>query len=198
MCDFGFARIISEKSFRRSLVGTPAYLAPEVLKHRGYNRGIDMWSVGVILYVSLSGTFPFNEEEDIAEQIENAEFMYPSQPWDSISEEATDLITRLLQVRMRKRYSVEKSLNHIWMQDYLCWCDLRRLETTVGNGSRFLTTNADDARWENFRKQANKHQQKESGKTNLPDTTNDILPEWQQMAWFGSVSAAPIYWHTTE
>ncbi|CAH8633932.1 unnamed protein product [Heterobilharzia americana] len=51
LCDFGFARIIGDKSFRRSIVGTPAYLAPEVLKNRGYNRGIDMWSVGVILYV---------------------------------------------------------------------------------------------------------------------------------------------------
>ncbi|TNN15805.1 Serine/threonine-protein kinase D1 [Schistosoma japonicum] len=116
LCDFGFARIIGDKSFRRSLVGTPAYLAPEVLKNRGYNRGIDMWSVGVILYVSLSGTFPFNEEEDIAEQIENAEFMYPGDPWDNISEEAIHLITHLLQLRLRNRFSVERSLNHIWMQ----------------------------------------------------------------------------------
>ena len=51
LCDFGFARIIGEKSFRRSVVGTPAYLAPEVLRNRGYNRSIDMWSVGVIVYV---------------------------------------------------------------------------------------------------------------------------------------------------
>ena len=51
LCDFGFARIIGEKSFRRSVVGTPAYLAPEVLRNRGYNRSIDMWSVGVIIYV---------------------------------------------------------------------------------------------------------------------------------------------------
>ncbi|XP_056021633.1 serine/threonine-protein kinase D1-like isoform X16 [Ostrea edulis] len=58
LCDFGFARIIGEKSFRRSVVGTPAYLAPEVLKSKGYNRSLDMWSVGVVIYVSLSGTFP--------------------------------------------------------------------------------------------------------------------------------------------
>ncbi|KAK2158103.1 hypothetical protein LSH36_177g03017 [Paralvinella palmiformis] len=51
LCDFGFARIIGEKSFRRSVVGTPAYLAPEVLKSKGYNRSLDMWSVGVIIYV---------------------------------------------------------------------------------------------------------------------------------------------------
>lgn len=85
LCDFGFARIIGEKSFRRSVVGTPAYLAPEVLRNKGYNRSLDMWSVGVIIYVSLSGTFPFNEEEDINEQIQNAAFMYPPTPWKEIS-----------------------------------------------------------------------------------------------------------------
>jgi protein kinase D len=70
LCDFGFARIIGERSFRRSIVGTPAYLPPEVLKpeirlEKGYNRSLDMWSCGVIIYVSLSGTFPFNEDEEI-------------------------------------------------------------------------------------------------------------------------------------
>ena len=52
MCDFGFARIIGEKGFRKSVVGTPAYLAPEVLRNKGYNRTLDMWSTGVIIYVS--------------------------------------------------------------------------------------------------------------------------------------------------
>ena len=85
LCDFGFARIIGEKSFRRSVVGTPAYLAPEVLRNKGYNRSLDMWSVGVIVYVSLSGTFPFNEDEDINEQIQNAAFMYPPNPWKDVS-----------------------------------------------------------------------------------------------------------------
>lgn len=85
LCDFGFARIIGEKSFRRSVVGTPAYLAPEVISSNGYNRSLDMWSVGVIMYVSLSGTFPFNEDEDIRQQITNASFMYPRQTWASIS-----------------------------------------------------------------------------------------------------------------
>ena len=55
LCDFGFARIIGEKSFRKSVVGTPAYLAPEVLRNKGYNRSLDMWSTGVIIYVSSFG-----------------------------------------------------------------------------------------------------------------------------------------------
>ncbi|XP_038670470.1 serine/threonine-protein kinase D3 isoform X3 [Scyliorhinus canicula] len=116
LCDFGFARIIGEKSFRRSVVGTPAYLAPEVLRSKGYNRSLDMWSVGVIIYVSLSGTFPFNEDEDINDQIQNAAFMYPANPWKETSGEAIDLINNLLQVKMRKRYSVDKSLSHPWLQ----------------------------------------------------------------------------------
>ncbi|KAI0212918.1 Serine/threonine-protein kinase D3 [Lamellibrachia satsuma] len=204
LCDFGFARIIGEKSFRRSVVGTPAYLAPEVLKSKGYNRSLDMWSVGVIIYVSLSGTFPFNEDEEIADQIQNAAFMYPPTPWNEISPEAVDLIRRLLkvnmnsrlsvtqafhhrwidevtthsstvavamlvshsllaggasvsvdvinnllQVKMRKRFTVDKSLGHVWLQDYQCWCDLRILERHVGQ--RYLTHSSDDARWEAYR-----------------------------------------------
>ncbi|CAG2122807.1 unnamed protein product, partial [Medioppia subpectinata] len=112
LCDFGFARLIGEKSFRRSVVdnciinvlfgrkiGTPAYLAPEVLRNKGYNRSLDMWSVGVIIYVSLSGTFPFNEEEDISDQITNAAFMFPPDPWNQISPDSVDLISNLLQVK---------------------------------------------------------------------------------------------------
>ncbi|KAI8424698.1 hypothetical protein MSG28_006653 [Choristoneura fumiferana] len=145
LCDFGFARIIGEKSFRRSVVGTPAYLAPEVLRNKGYNRSLDMWSVGVIVYVSLSGTFPFNEDEDIGEQIQNAAFMYPPQPWREISAEAIDLINNLLQVKQRKRLSVDKSLAHVWLQTRQAWEDLRALECRVGR--RYLTHPSDDARW---------------------------------------------------
>lgn len=98
-----------------------------------------MWSVGVIIYVSLSGTFPFNEDEDINDQIQNAAFMYPPNPWKEISSDgqffksifktrkapfikslnsflAIDLIANVLQVKQRKRYTVDKSLCHIWLQ----------------------------------------------------------------------------------
>ncbi|CAH0385835.1 unnamed protein product [Bemisia tabaci] len=119
--------------------------APEVLRNKGYNRSLDMWSVGVIIYVSLSGTFPFNEDEDINEQIQNAAFMYPPHPWGEISSDAIDLINNLLQVKQRKRYTVDKTLSHIWLQDYQTWHDLRELENTIG--VRYLTHESDDARW---------------------------------------------------
>ncbi|GMS82068.1 hypothetical protein PENTCL1PPCAC_4243 [Pristionchus entomophagus] len=148
LCDFGFARIIGERSFRRSVVGTPAYLAPEVLRNKGFNRSLDMWSVGVIVYVSLSGTFPFNEDEDIHDQIQNAEFMYPPAPWKEISDTAIDFINGLLQVKMSKRFSVSKALSHEWMQGYPLWSDLRLLENQVGE--RFLTHESDDKRWKEY------------------------------------------------
>ena len=116
LCDFGFARIIGEKSFRRSVVGTPAYLAPEVLRSKGYNRSLDMWSVGVIVYVSLSGTFPFNEDEDINDQIQNAAFMYPANPWKEISGDGELL-------GFRPRFLENQSLPHLVsypVQGYKC------------------------------------------------------------------------------
>lgn len=148
LCDFGFARIIGEKCFRRSVVGTPAYLAPEVLRKKNYNRSLDMWSVGVIIYVSLSGTFPFNEDEDINQQIQNAAFMYPPMPWREISKDAIGLIDHLLQVDQRRRLSVDKAMNKEWLQDYQTWQDLRELEKNFGR--RYLTHESDDERWERY------------------------------------------------
>ncbi|XP_043953256.1 serine/threonine-protein kinase D3-like isoform X6 [Gambusia affinis] len=148
LCDFGFARIIGEKSFRRSVVGTPAYLAPEVISSSGYNRSLDMWSVGVITYVSLSGTFPFNEDEDIRQQITNAAFMYPRQPWATISLEAVSLINNLLQVAVRRRYTVGKALGHSWLQNFQLWCDLREFELRMG--CRYLTHEGDEELWRRF------------------------------------------------
>ena len=56
-----------------------------MISHANWDRNIDVWAAGVVLYVTLSGTFPFNEEEDICDQIENASFMYPPNPWKQIS-----------------------------------------------------------------------------------------------------------------
>ena len=56
-----------------------------------------------------------------------------------------------LQVKQRKRYSVEKALIHVWLQDYQCWCDLRQLEARLS--TRWLTHQSDDNRWEAYERQ---------------------------------------------
>ncbi|CAF2066108.1 unnamed protein product [Rotaria magnacalcarata] len=157
LCDFGFARIIGEKSFRRSIVGTPAYLPPEALKpeirlEKGYNRSLDMWSCGVIIYVSLSGTFPFNEDEEIEDQIRNANFMFPSNPWKDISRDAVDLISHhLLQVNAGHRLAAANALRHAFFEDYQLYCDLRKLEDSC-SCERWLTLDEDDDKWEQYAK----------------------------------------------
>jgi len=71
-----------------------------VLKKKGYNKSLDVWSVGVIIYVTLSGTFPFNEGEEISKQIQNAAFLFPLDPWQQIDPKAADLIKSLLRVEV--------------------------------------------------------------------------------------------------
>lgn len=68
-----------------------------------------MWSVGVIIYVTLSGTFPFNEGEEIIDQIQNAAFMFPADPWSTISKEAIGLIQSLLRVEVSWMLSKSKT-----------------------------------------------------------------------------------------
>ncbi|VDM43550.1 unnamed protein product [Toxocara canis] len=146
LCDFGYARFIGDAQFRKTIVGTPAYLAPEVLQKRGYNKSLDMWSVGVIIYVTLSGTFPFNDGEEISEQIQNAAFMFPAEPWKQISRSAVDLIQRLLKVQIEERLSTDECMAHEWLQGAQVYMDLRKLELRLGC-ERYLTTEQDDIRY---------------------------------------------------
>ncbi|CAI5439798.1 unnamed protein product [Caenorhabditis angaria] len=143
ICDFGYARFIPESQFRKTVVGTPAYLPPEVLQRKGYNKSLDMWSVGVIIYVTLSGTFPFNEGEEVAEQIQNASFMFPSDPWSEVEPLAVDLIQQLLRVEIEARISIEKCLDHEWLKGEQLYRDLRDLEIRLC-GPRYLTSEQDD------------------------------------------------------
>uniref|UniRef100_A0A8R1Z8K3 protein kinase C n=1 Tax=Pristionchus pacificus TaxID=54126 RepID=A0A8R1Z8K3_PRIPA len=132
LCDFGYARFIGEQQFRKTIVGTPAYLPPEVLQKKGYNKSLDMWSVGVIIYVTLSGTFPFNDEEEVSNQIENAAFMFPRDIWSRISLDAVDLIKRLLRVEIEERLTIEETIAHSWLNSSQLISDLQDLEIRLG------------------------------------------------------------------
>lgn len=145
LCDFGFSKIIGETSFRKTMVGTPAYLAPEVLKNKGYNRSLDMWSLGVTCYVSVSGTFPFNGHEEIHAQIENAAFLFPGTLWSDVSTACIDFIKNLLVLDSRKRLSAAQVLKHPWLMVKQTWLDLRSLEQWIGQ--RYLTHEAEDTYW---------------------------------------------------
>jgi serine/threonine-protein kinase Chk2 len=125
LADFGLAKIIGEESFTTTLCGTPSYVAPEILQssnHRRYTRAVDVWSLGVVLYICLCGFPPFSDElydpvnnpYTLAQQILGGRFDYPSPYWDSVGDPALDLIDRMLTVDPDKRISIDGCLEHPW------------------------------------------------------------------------------------
>jgi serine/threonine-protein kinase Chk2 len=125
LADFGLAKIIGEESFTTTLCGTPSYVAPEVLadsRHRRYTRAVDIWSLGVVLYICLCGFPPFSDElctrenpYTLTQQIKKGRFDYPSPYWDSVGDPALDLIDRMLTVDVEKRYTITDCLEHPWI-----------------------------------------------------------------------------------
>mmetsp|Transcript_73386 Transcript_73386/g.85261 ORF Transcript_73386/g.85261 Transcript_73386/m.85261 type:complete len:382 (-) Transcript_73386:236-1381(-) len=97
--------------------GTVTYLAPEVLQDLEYSEAVDMWSAGVVLFMMLSGRHPFASEEveDLIEEIKNFKLDFKDKCWESISEEAKDLLYKLLQKDFNKRITPFDALNHPWI-----------------------------------------------------------------------------------
>ena len=81
-----------------------------------YGKAVDMWSLGVLLYVVLAGQLPF-DTNSLSQQIMNAEVNYQSPVWKGISAEAKDLINKLIVVDPSKRLTVEQALRHPWIQN---------------------------------------------------------------------------------
>jgi len=118
IADFGLSKILSPDSMMQTACGTPIYVAPEVLKGEGYDKEVDLWSVGVIMYILLCGFPPFFDDGEnmgqLFEQIMAGDFEFPDPYWTDIAEPAKDLIKHLLVVDPAKRYTAEQALAHPW------------------------------------------------------------------------------------
>ena len=120
--DFGLSRkhnSTKKSSPMTTVVGTPYYIAPEVL-HRKYDKTCDLWSMGVIAYIILCGYPPFNgrDNDETHRCVMRGKYCFPSEEWKDISRDAMDFIYRLLQMDPRRRMSVEHALNHPWILKY--------------------------------------------------------------------------------
>ena len=114
ICDFGVSKRINKGDIMYDHCGTPAYIAPEIFKNRGYEGfSCDIWSAGVTLYYMLGGVQPF-----CADSMKDLEKIILEGKYDKledISDEANDLINRMLQLDPKKRLTDDEILNHPWI-----------------------------------------------------------------------------------
>ncbi|KYR01465.1 protein kinase 1 [Tieghemostelium lacteum] len=120
--DFGLSRALDEGMYMQTMCGTPQYVAPEVLQTKsGYSKAVDLWSVGVIMYILLCGFPPFGDPNDknFFNKIKMGGFSFPSPYWDPISDEAKDLIKNLIKVNPIERFTIEQTLSHPWFSNHV-------------------------------------------------------------------------------
>ncbi|KAJ0550604.1 putative protein kinase CAMK-CDPK family [Helianthus annuus] len=115
--DFGLSVFFKPGETFHDVVGSPYYVAPEVL-NKNYGPEVDVWSAGVIVYILLSGVPPFwaETEEGIFEQVLHGDLDFSSDPWPSISDGAKDLVRKMLVRDPKKRLTAHEVLCHPWVQ----------------------------------------------------------------------------------
>merc|ERR1712226_1759799 len=115
--DFGLARKLEPGKDIRILFGTPEFVSPEVISYEPVSTVSDMWSVGVVCYVLLSGLSPFMGEADVETfaNITGLCYDFEDEAFDNISEDAKDFIQKLLVTDQRKRLKALECLKHPWL-----------------------------------------------------------------------------------
>lgn len=124
LVDFGLSRVITQGTEITQIMGTPDYVAPEVINFEPISLATDMWSVGVLTYVFLTGCTPFggDTDQETFVNITQAEVDFPDELFSDISEEAKDFICGLLVKKPSDRMNVDDCLNHPWMTATLPIC----------------------------------------------------------------------------
>nr|XP_016470887.1 PREDICTED: calcium-dependent protein kinase 17-like isoform X2 [Nicotiana tabacum] len=116
--DFGLSVFYKQGDVFKDIVGSAYYIAPEVLKRR-YGPEVDIWSIGVMLYILLCGVPPFwaESENGIFNAILRGHVDFSSDPWPSISSGAKDLVRKMLNSDPSQRLTALQVLNHPWIKE---------------------------------------------------------------------------------
>ena len=119
ICDFGASKIFEKGVFNKRRIGSSYYIAPEVLRKQ-YTEKCDLWSCGVILYILLAGKPPFGgkNDQEVIKNVLKGVYDLNGIEFDRISDNAIDLIRKLLVVNVNDRITAEQALNHQWFKDY--------------------------------------------------------------------------------
>ncbi|XP_022096854.1 serine/threonine-protein kinase 17B-like [Acanthaster planci] len=132
LIDFGIARLVQNGDVIRDIVGTPEFVAPEVLNYEPITLATDMWSIGVLTYVMLTGISPFagDDKQETFLNISQVSLDFPQEYFQDISEDAQDFIRRVCVKEPEKRLTAEECLNHRWLH---ASCKAMTTLTTSGN-----------------------------------------------------------------
>lgn len=138
LADFGFAKKVNGKSLDTQC-GTPGYVAPEILKGAKYGTEVDMWSCGVIVYILLGGYPPFHDDNHaiLYRKIKAADYTFEPQYWDQVSDDAKDLIKKMLVVDPDKRLTADQAFRHPWFLVGDHELISRNLSTTLDTMKKF-------------------------------------------------------------
>ncbi|KAJ8431834.1 hypothetical protein Cgig2_027579 [Carnegiea gigantea] len=112
LCDFGSAAVKTAAPMKE-VVGTPYYVAPEVLEGSGYGEKVDVWSAGVVLYVMLAGFPPFYGENtvEVFEKVLRGNLRFPASVFAGVSPEVKGLLRRMLCKDVSRRFSAQEALS---------------------------------------------------------------------------------------
>lgn len=117
--DFGLSKLIyGYGNQTMTPCGTMGYAAPELISDQGYSMGVDMWALGCVLFTLLVGFPPFYDPNIgiLKRRVTRGEYTFQSPWWDSISQDAKDLVSNLLTVDPGKRFTIQEFMAHSWIQ----------------------------------------------------------------------------------
>ena len=122
-------------------IGTPHFMAPEVIQRRPYGKPVDVWSAGILLHILLSGAMPFLGTKDRLYETVCAGKLYlgggAGSRWQFVSEHAKDLIRKMLTVDPEERLTVEEALSHPWIAEREHYAPKAHLHETVDELRKF-------------------------------------------------------------
>ena len=119
LVDFGLTKIIGPTETAVEPFGTLGYVAPEVLKKEPYSFSCDMWSLGCIIYAVISGSLPFDHDDNkvtIKMTLEDP-LVFDLPCWKTTSQDCKDLVFGLLQKKPQDRFNLDQVLAHPWLKD---------------------------------------------------------------------------------